>query len=480
MTDRNLLEITAETISRNNLVAAGDRLLVGVSGGADSLCLLHLLWRLRERFSMTLTAGHINHLMRGEQAEKDARFVADFAKSLGVETRTAQADVPGMAKTQNISLEEAGRRSRYTFLEEMARDCGAASIAMGHTSSDQVETVLLNFLRGSGAEGLAGMPVRRALDSGVNIIRPILDITKQEADDYCRKNRIEWRLDSTNLELFARRNRLRHKLLPALKEEQPALEKILLRQADIFAEEAAFLQALTEEAQEAALLSSDERCIVLSAEYLQVLPRALARRVVRESLRAIREEDLAPELEQVDNALQLALSGGTGKRLDLGESLTAEKEYDKLILRRLPKDPQPPAGTGSEAAPLRARLPIPGEVEAGGLRLKAELLGRDKAGDLRDDRGGKVAFLDAAKLGDAQQLTVRCPRAGDRFRPLGAPGRVKLGDFFTNIKVPARLRSKVLLLCLGDAVVWVAGHRIDEHFKVDADTREVVRVEIID
>jgi len=451
--------------------------LVAVSGGADSVCLLHLLWRLREKFTLSLCVGHVNHLLRGEEAIADARHVQELAQGLGLPVEVVEIDVKALARKKKLSMEDAGRQARYQALEEMAARMGADCIAVGHTTDDQIETILLNFLRGGGPEGLAGMPASRPFLSGPpgRIIRPLLEVRKAETEAYCRKEGLAVRLDATNLEPFALRNRLRHHLLPLLSREQPALEKVLLRQAEIFRAEEEFLRIFTGMllAEIASPEEGERGIIAFSAERLAELPLALGRRVVREALRRLRENRHSLAMEQIERVLSLAREGSTGKRLSLGGGLRAEKKYGKLLLSRVSD------AESQIPIPSEMFLPIPGEIDLPdpALRLCAERIQRGEVADLRADEGGSIAFLDAAKLADT--LTVRFPRPGDRFIPLGAKGQMKLHDFFINRKVSRAQRARVLLVCQGEDIVWVVGYRIDDRFKVTERTHEVLRLEII-
>lgn len=480
----------AGTIDEHRLLAGGEKVLVAVSGGADSLCLLHLLWRQRERYSLSLAVAHVNHLMRPEAAE-DACFVVEFAQSLGLNCEVVEIDVRALAQERKLSLEDAGRQARYQALIEIAGRMGAQCIALGHTADDQVETILLNFLRGGGSEGLAGMPVSREVSAGLRIVRPLIALTKAETEGYCREQGFAPRFDTTNQELFARRNRIRHQLLPALREEQPAIDRLLLRQAEIFRAEDEFMRGLAEKALKEAQLpptvrepfspygenerSADE--IVLAVDKLQALPLAPARRLVREALRKLRKGRLPLALEQVERVLQLACHGDTGKRLSLGDGLWAIKEYDKLTLCR--GDSRECACSSASREEVCGVLAVPGGVEFGGRRLRAERLPRSAIADLHLE-ASTVALLDAAKLADCTPLRVCTPRPGDRFVPLGGPGQMKLQDFFVNLKLPRRERAQTLLVCCGQEIAWVVGYRIDERFKVTPETKEIVRIELLD
>lgn len=478
-----LLKTAEQTISSHRLLRGGEKVLAAVSGGADSLCMLHLLWRLREKLSLSLCVGHVNHLLRDEAAE-DARYVGEVAENLGLPFEVVEFDVKALAREKKLSIEDAARQARYQALEEMAERMKADCIALGHTADDQVETILLNFLRGGGPEGLAGMPVSRKTAAGRKIIRPLIGVKKTETEAYCQEVGLAPRLDATNLELLARRNRIRHQLLPLLREEQPALDKVLLRQAEIFRAEDEFLRDLAETALEEASIEKGPEKIVLSVDKLTGLSLPLARRVVREALRCLRKGRLPLSLEQVERVLDLAHHGSTGKRLSLGDELVAEKEYEKLVLSRsatepIRRGPAPPPDSAGQKEEACALLGIPGEVEFAGMRLKAERIDRSKIADLRADESGQIAFLDSAKVTAAEALAVRFPRPGDRFIPLGASGQMKLSDFFINLKVPRSQRLKTPLVCCNEQIVWVVGHRIDDRFKVNTETREVVRLEVI-
>jgi tRNA(Ile)-lysidine synthase len=475
-----LLKTVRQTISHRRLLCGGEKVLIAVSGGADSLCLLHLLWRLQEELSLSLHVGHVNHLLRGEEAAEDARHVEEVSERLGLTADVIEVDVKVLARKNKLSIEDAGRQARYQALEEMAERTGAGCIALGHTADDQVETILLNFLRGGGPEGLAGMPVSRELSGGRRIIRPLIEVTKAETEAYCEKQGLVPRLDATNLEMFARRNRIRHELLPMLRKEQPALEKLLLRQAEIFRAEDEFLRNLAEAALRETTLESESERIVLSIGKLNDLPLPLGRRVVREALRNLRLGRLPLSLDQVERVLNLAHHGSTGKRLSLGDGLSAEKEYERLLLSRTRVKSRKRLSDRRESGIEHcALLQIPGEVEFAGQRLEAEKINPGQLANLHADEGGRIAFLDAARIGNVEALAVRFPRPGDRFIPLGAPGQMKLSDFFINRKVPRPQRSKILLVCCEEKIAWVVGHRIDDRFKVTNETQEILRLELL-
>jgi tRNA(Ile)-lysidine synthase len=500
-----LLDQVMNTITRHGLIRAGERVLVAVSGGSDSVCLLDILAQLQERLSISLCVGHVNHRLRKE-AGADARYVENLARKLDLEVEIAQVDVKRIAKERKLSIEDAGRQARYEALEAMALRLGAACIATGHTADDQVETILLNFLRGGGPEGLAGMPMSRPLgEHGLRLIRPIIELTKAETESYCATRGLETRLDATNLQPIARRNRLRHEILPLLKKEQPALAQVLLRQAEIFRAEDAFLRNLAEKAyaETTASVAGVNSCptgkvILLPTEKLNALPIVLARRVVREALRSLRTGRQPLGLEQVERVLALARENATGKRLDLGEGLTAEMEYGVLRLcnsdivqrsaLRLRSGQAFSVQRENQKQQIAAiDLPIRGKVEVNGLLIEADLVSLAQIVNLHADEAGKVAYVDAKKLAGGA-LVVRGVRPGDRFRPLGSTGSMKLSDFFINVKATRTQRAQALLVCHRkesacdtggeECIVWVVGWRLDDRYKVTDKSKKIVRLRI--
>jgi len=465
----------AQTLTKYQLLAPKARVLAAVSGGADSVCLLHALYSLRKQFAFSLCVGHVNHRLRPEAAE-DAQWVETLAAKLKLPFAQNAVDVKGLARRKKLSLEDAARQARYTALEKIAKQFSADYVALGHTSDDQVETIILNLLRGGGPEGMAGMPITRPMGK-IRIIRPLLEISKAETEQYCRTHKLEFRLDASNLDTGILRNRLRHKILPALRAEQPALEKVLLRQGEIFRAEDDFLRSLAAEAFSETAVSKTTSEITLAINKLSALPDVLARRVVREALRDLRQGRQPLGLEQIERVLALAKTGKTGKGLDLGEGLWAEKNYGELRLTNKKKKAGAPfdLAQGKTLLPYGAILSVPGKVTIGDKTIQAKIIKRETVKDLKADAGGKIAYLNAAYLTPEEKPIVRLPQPGDRFRPLGG-GTIKLQDFFVNLKIPRAEREATPLVCLGEKIAWVAGYRIAEAFKITHNSKVVLRL----
>jgi tRNA(Ile)-lysidine synthase len=453
-----LLEKVLRTIEAHSMIAAGDLVLVALSGGPDSTALLYALAQLRSRLRFRLRAAHVHHGIRGAEADADEREAAAFARKLGIPFHRHRADIPSYAKTQGLSLEAAARDVRYQWLESTANRFRANRIATGHTSDDQAETVLLNLLRGAGPRGLAGIPLVRG-----RVIRPLLDITRRDVEAYCGANQLSYRHDTSNEDTAFMRNRLRHDIMPALQEIQPAVVANLARTAEIMRAEDEFMSEQAGNALRGVASQRPGEVGILLSLFAALQP-ALQRRVLRAAIAKVKGDEMDIPLERVDALVRVAITGETGSVVELPGGLRGERTYGELVIA--------PAPAERATSALEWALPVPGEVALRelGLQLKAS---RSRA--KKPPPSPMAALVDAAKLDPP--LLVRTRRRGDRFRPIGMRGRAKLQDFFVNAKVPRAQRDRVPLVLSGDDIIWVVGYRISESFKVTEKTGRSIRLE---
>jgi tRNA(Ile)-lysidine synthase len=447
-----------ETIKRHGLVRVGDTILAAVSGGPDSVAMLCALLSLAEGLNARVEAAHLNHALRGAESDADQQYVRGLCAQLSVPCTTERLDVAASAREKRMGIEEAARVARYQFLEQVADRVGASRIAVAHTSDDQVETILLNLLRGAGSDGLAGMPIQRG-----RIIRPLLDVSRADVEKYCAERGLTPRVDSSNLALDAARNRIRNQVLPLLETEQPAIRSSLLRLASLLRRETTLLEQMAQRRLAKILLRRDAGCVVLDAPKLRRSDPALRARIIRAALREVRG-GLA-DIEQVHvEAVAALVEGHSGRALHLPDSLTASYSQGQLLIsnRALP-----------EPAPAQHILEIPGAVTVPSLaiEIRARLLEQPAAVPPNSHRPFE-AILDHAAL--RPPLVVRTWQPGDRFHPMGAPGTMKLHDFFINEKVPRHERRRVPIVADAQGIVWVVGHRIDERFRVSERTRVIL------
>ena len=462
-----IIDQVRQTIRKFHMINRGQQVLVAFSGGPDSSALLHILHTLREELHITLCAGHLNHQIRGREADEDERFARDLARKLDLPIAVQKVDVPALVRQRRQSVELVAREVRYQFLEEAARQTGASVIALGHNADDQVETVLLNAFRGAGTEGLAGIPPVRGL-----YVRPLIEVNRPEIELYCKEHQLHPRTDSTNRLPEHKRNLVRLAILPALEQYFPGVRSNLLRTAEIAREDVGLLHAQADEALRALAGHLEPGRVSLDLRCFRLLPPALQRRVAREAVRRVRGDLLGIEMVHVEAMRTLAATRLTGKRLELPGGVQVFVRYNELIFAQAEGAALP--RTGSFVRTLQA----PGltSIPELGLDITATLV-RWEPGRQVQVADPDIAYLDYESL--PQPLTVRTRTLGDRFRPLGAPGTTKLQDFFVNEKAPWEQRSRVPIVVAGDQIAWVGGYRIAEPFKITPATRLALRLALI-
>jgi tRNA(Ile)-lysidine synthase len=500
------LQVVRETIIRENLIARGDTLVVGVSGGPDSLCLLHILCALAPELGATLAVAHLHHGLRGADADADANFVQEVATRWGIPCQIGHADVPALARQRKLAIEETARRARYTFLGEVAASMAAPAVAVAHDADDQVETILMHFLRGAGISGLRGMLYRtlwgdyRLLDQGAEaggqrseagcpasgfrlpasgfrsptwLIRPLLDVPRVDIEAYCAAHGLTPRFDRSNLDTTFYRNRLRHHLLPTLETYNPGVRQVLRHAATVMADDYAILRGALADAWTQIERAAPADVIAFDRDAWRALPRALQRATLREAVHRLRCSLRDINFVHIEQAMRIAQAGATGERATLPQRLRLRVDYDRIVIAS--EDAQAPLTVPQllSAQPL----PCPGVTRlADGWEIAARLLAREELPPGWEENADPwQAWLDADAVG--RSLIVRPRQPGDRFQPLGMPGQtVKLNEFMINIKLPAALRPAWPLVIGECGIAWVIGHRIAEEARVQPTTRQVAHL----
>jgi tRNA(Ile)-lysidine synthase len=456
----------------------GQMLVVGVSGGADSLALLHALREASLPFALRIHAAHLNHQLRGEESEADARSVEDVARAWDIPLTVESHDVASFAHAKKLSLEEAARMVRYGFLEQVAEREGASAVAVAHHADDQVETILMHFLRGAGLAGLRGMqPLSRyPFRAPLVLLRPLLEVSRLDIDAYCASHGIDGREDSSNSDTQFLRNRLRHELLPLLEQVNPNLRAVLRRNARIMADDYAYIGQRVDGAWQRTLLEESQDGIAFSLAGWHTLQPALKRALIRMAVMRLRPALRNLDAQHVESALLLADRGQVGCRATLPAGLWLFHEFDAIIIgEKLPQPliPRAPVHVVTLAAPGTITHLTHGWIVETEIIESAEL-----PADALEGIDPYEAFLDADKSGLA--LAVRACKTGDEFRPLGLGGHGKLlRRFLIDAKVPAAWRERTPLIVSGDEVLWVVGWRIAERVKVDEQTRRVLHLRVV-
>ncbi|HUV75177.1 MAG TPA: tRNA lysidine(34) synthetase TilS [Dehalococcoidales bacterium] len=485
-------QLVLHFIQEQHLIPEPQKLVVAVSGGPDSVCLLHILVKLREKLGISLHVAHLNHQLRGAEAEADAQYVADLARQLDLPATIERRDVKAYQAKQRLSLEEAAREVRYTFLAQVARSIEADRVAVGHTVDDHIETILMHLIRGTGTRGLRGLQPSsqwQSPDISLTVIRPLLPVSREETADYCRYHQLKPRLDASNLSLSPLRNRIRQQLLPLLQSYNPQVVEALLRTARIAADDLAFLD------KEVARLWSEiarehENTIILDKAKFAELPSALQRYLLRTSI-----EKLLGNLKDIETRhieeIMAALNKPAGKRISLPEGLIFSIEYDRYLL-----GPDPAALSPFPVLETELALKVPGKTPLPGWQVAATIInqqGESQRGEAplthfpppfsrEGDKGGGLpdsltAYFDLDKAG--RKLTVRTRQPGDRFQPLGMDQPKKLNEFMIDSKIPHPWRRRVPIVCSPEHLLWVVGWRIDDRVKVTEGTRRVLRLEMM-
>ena len=451
------LETVFETIERHRLLERGDAVLVGLSGGPDSVALLHLLRRLRERYRLRLGAVYINHRIRPRAARDEEKFCRRLCDKLGVDLTIVREDIPARARRERKGLEETARDFRYETFAKIADSNKCHRIALAHHADDRVETVLFRIIRGTGLTGLAGMPVKRG-----RIIRPLYDLTKQEILAYLKKHRLTWCEDRTNSGPDFSRNFIRNRLLPVIRKRlNPAVDQAILNLSETTAEEVEVLESVVSKVMTRAITITPGGKIQVDLTVASRSDKWLRRRLLRACFTLIGKD--MPDREVIDRLDRMMLSGG--KALSLPHKLRALLVGDKIVIFR-PVAPWPPLPVHVGQTSV---LGIPG------MSIRARATSAHGSAVQKRRQARKVA-LDWHKV--LPPLEVRPIRVGDRFQPLGLKGTKKVGDFLTDRKLPSIYRDEVPVVCDSLGIIWLAGFEIAERVKRDSKTKEVLILEI--
>ena len=428
---------------------AGAGLAVAASGGVDSTVLLDVL----DGLGYQLHVAHLDHALRPDSAD-DGRFVASEAKRRGLPCSVERRDVKAYARTEGLSLEEAGRRLRYAFLDQVADRVGAEFIALGHHADDQAETVLLRLLRGSGATGLGGMEIVRE----GRYLRPLLHVRRAEIEKYARQRGLRYREDPSNRDWRFLRNRVRGELMPLLKSYNSNIAEVLNRTAALLKAEDDLLAELTQQALDTVICEHYNDKVALDSTRLLAYHIAMQRRVLRAALQGLAAADGPFDFACVEQVRGWIGAGDKHLRV-LGAGLRGQGCGRRYILRR---GQRPPVARG---------LDIPGALvlREHGVKIRVQVVSPEHFD--KSQLGGAQVALDADRLGARAQ--VRSLRPGDRFQPLGMEGHKKLSDFLIDAKWPKISRDEVLVLTRGEEIAWVAPLRSSHAFRIKSTTRRI-------
>lgn len=464
-----IIKKVRETINKYRMLIQGDHVLVGLSGGPDSVCLLTILHKLKSEFGIHISAAYIDHGLRPDEIPYEIEQCEDICSSMNIPFTTKPIDVKSYIKEKKLNKQEAARELRYNALDEIAAEKAANKIALGHNANDQAETIIMRLFRGTGPSGLSGIPPIRSQKSGVkgqkvDLIRPLIEIERSAIEDFLATEGIGFAVDSSNLKRNYLRNKIRHLIIPEARKINMDVVKALSRTADIFRDEERYFEILVTKTLMKLITRKTDNAIELFLGPLETMDTVILRRVLR---RAIDETKGLHGIGfiHVEEIMSLIKSGKSGDRIYLPKDIRVIKGYSTILITS-----EKPTKLGAYV------IDGPGEtiVKESSIVLHSAIMSIDEVKDYGDAQ--KIAVLDADKV--HFPMTIRGRLQGDFFYPLGFGKKKKLQDYFVDEKIPRDERDAIPLLISGNNIVWVIGYRLDERYRVDKDTERVLKFEV--
>ncbi|MDR7855679.1 tRNA lysidine(34) synthetase TilS [Tissierella sp.] len=452
-------EKVLSTINEYNLIKENENIVVGVSGGPDSMALLYVLMDIRTSINFNLLIAHVNHGVRGEDAKNDQLFVEDIAKELNIPYYAKDVNMIEYGKEKGISSEEAGRELRYGFFREILQALGGGKIAVAHNMNDQGETLLMRIMRGTGIDGLKGMEFINQ-----DIIRPILGIDRKEIEEYIEKNGIRTVLDKTNLMPIYSRNKVRLELIPYIQDNfNPNIINTLWRMSKIAAIDSNFLESYSEKRFNIMVKNQDKHCIILNRDMFLSEDKSIQQRIIRISILKINDSLHGISENQISSALNIFSMSETGKEVHMSNNIVAKTSYGDLIIERYKEKI-------NNKYFYELKLSEINSCEDIGYSFNLGVFSVDH--NFVMDKNKFTRYFDFDKI--LGKIAVRSRLNGDKFTPFGMAGTKKLKDYFIDEKVPKELRDSIPIIVDEENILWLVGYRTNENYKLTKDTKNVL------
>lgn len=447
-------------IKEYELIEENDHIVVGVSGGPDSMALLYCLLEARKAIPFNIHVAHVNHGVRGEEARRDQLFVERIAGELGLPFYTKNVNMVEYGKEKGISSEEAGRELRYGFFREVLRSLGKGKIAVAHNMNDQAETLLMRIMRGTGPDGLKGMEYKSN-----DVIRPILGIDRKEIEDYIAKKGIETVLDHTNLKPIYSRNKIRLELIPYIEENfNPNIVNTLWRMSRIFSMDLNFLEEYTEVKFNNMLKNYDKNSIILDGGKFLEEDRSIQHRIIRKAILEVNKSLQGITEAQIYSAVDILRTSQTGKEFHFTNNIVLKVNYDEIVIEK---------SRDEEKTTYSYDINVPTSISLNnGYYFEFKLVTKDDNFVMEKSR--HIRYFDFDKV--KGNLKIRNRREGDRFVPFGMKGSKKLKDYFIDEKVPRDLRDRIPLIVDDENILWVVGYRTSELYKITDETKRILLI----
>mgnify|MGYP001157843927 FL=1 len=470
----DLDERIMEEIRTHALLKEGDRVLVGVSGGPDSMMLLHWLYRQRRRWQLTVMAAHLNHQFRGEEADKDQQFVEQTCQALGIVCFTTKMDVARYAREKNLSKQAAARACRYAYFERLAREQHIDKLALAHHADDQIETVLMRLIRGAGLRGISGMPVKRSA-AQYEIIRPLMALSKEEIEAYIRHFGINARVDQSNFSADYTRNRIRLHLVPEMKTLNPNLHRAVHELTAVLREENELLEEKAQVLAEKVIKNKTGNTITINLPLLEPIAPALQRRIILLILNYLPVRSHEWQKIHIDSILHMCRANKSYARIDLPEEVCVIREYEQL---RFTVGKEEAAGVAAAEIDIsRAGRYTFGQwmITVEYLAYESSLLERMNVED-KKQQGAAETYFDARLL--SFPLFVRRKQPGAKMQPFGMNGHRKVKDIFIDAKIPRSKREGWPIVSDREDIIWIPGLKRADKAKLSAETQRVLHIRV--
>jgi len=449
-----LIDKVLKTIKKYCMVEKGDKVIVAVSGGPDSMCLLHILYKLKDLLGIQIVVAHVNHGLRGEEALKDQVFVEDFCNEYAIKYYSINLDINSISIENNLSIETAARNERYKYFSELKNHIGANKVALAHNANDQAETVIMRLFRGTGLEGLGGIkPVRDKI-----YIRPLLFIERYEIEKYLKESLINFRIDESNNEDIYTRNKIRLQLIPVLKTYNSNIISSLNTMAEGFREDSQYFEEISLEKYSKYVYEKEDKVIILKGAFLERKP--IISRIIRLAITRLSGNIINIERVHIENILDIQ-KPPTGRKTLVTNNIKVINNYGDLSLSLKEED----INIYKSEVNLNLGYNSTNNIN---IRILKEKENFNFHGDIL------TQYFDYDKIHGA--IIMRFRKDGDRFTPLGMEGSKKIKDYFIDLKVQREERDKVPLICFGDKIAWIVGYGIGNTFKVSSKTSNILEI----
>lgn len=453
-----MYNLVKQNILEKNLIEPGDTVLIGLSGGPDSVFLFHNLRELKEILSFNLYASHINHMYRGNDAQNDEDFVRELCSKYGIKLFVKRKHAGEYARELKVTEEEAGRMIRYSFFSENLNELGEGKLVVAHNLNDQAETVLQRILRGSGIDGLSAMSLKRG-----NLIRPMLNVPKSEVLNYLHENNYEYCIDETNLHDIYGRNKIRLNLIPYLEKNfNPNIQNLLYRMSETMERDKKIIEKYIELKFNDSLLEKSNKRIVFDIKKLRVMDYGESGRIVRRAIQELKGNTVNVEMKHIDYAIDFIKTGNTGKKINLSEGFTIEISYDNFIINK----------NVVNIPNFQYNIVLNNPLYISEVGKTILLTVMDVSEFDRGDKNSMSLDYDLVK----GKLVLRNRRPGDSMIPCGMTGSKKIKDILIDLKIPTEERDSKLIIADDDNILWLEDFRIHNSFKVSSSTNKILNI----